>query len=825
MSRTTRHVLVRRRAAALAGALVTAVAGAAISTSPVAAEVGKVTGASPAGASNASTATGPGCPAAEELIRFTHTTPFPESGTRTPLRTPGEGTQVELVRSDTAGTDDEDTHVGDVVENPADTDPLSTAACFRFGPGSDGTSSPANPGRYDVHIYVRDRRAGDMCSGCFSVFSGPPTVTLIAPNELPADVQGQTWKVVGTNFAESTVVEALLPGTSVVDPTVSFSPAKEPLVAGQVPLDKSNTATELPRTIRVDASAPPGFRDIRVTNTDRQTVTVPGGLRITAILIERIDPPAAGNTSVQRATITGRGLQPGSVPSLVDESPGAPAPIVGTNVVRSADGRLTADFDLRNARPGEYRVHVRAPDGSASTPECSPIYTVVDTAGGAGGRSTVRASDFTCERAGDPNPGPPPSGSPTATPSGTPAPTATSTPTSNPTPSRTSASTPTATAPSSAAPGAARYAGLASPVRVLDTRAESGARRTGEIVLDLSSHVTDPNATAVVLNVTVTNASERGFVVAHPHGTPRPGTSNVNVNPGQTQANEVVVGLSSAKRVSLYVDSARAHVIADLVGAFTTSAGGGAGRVTTTAPARAFDSRTTQTPLRRGEVVLDLRPQLPEGSTDAILNVTVTQPTGRGFVTVFPTGTERPGTSNVNVEAGQTQANEVVTRLGTGSNAGQVSLFVDSTDAALIVDVVGAVTAEGGQAFTVLDRPTRALDTREERGSRRTGEVEVAMPAGVPGNATGVILNVTATNGSRPGFVTVFPAGSSNPGTSNVNFPGEQPARDGAPASAGTQANEVLTALGPNRRVTLSVGGANDPRVHLIVDVVGYLTP
>lgn len=78
---------------------------------------------------------------------------------------------------------------------------------------------------------------------------------------------------------------------------------------------------------------------------------------------------------------------------------------------------------------------------------------------------------------------------------------------------------------------------------------------------------------------------------------------------------------------------------------------------------------------------------------------------------------------------------------------------------------------------------------------------------------TGVVLNVTATNGTRAGFVTVFPSGATRPETSNVNFPENL-----------SQANEVIIALGSNDRVTLFIGGSGTPAAHVIVDVVGYLT-
>jgi hypothetical protein len=155
----------------------------------------------------------------------------------------------------------------------------------------------------------------------------------------------------------------------------------------------------------------------------------------------------------------------------------------------------------------------------------------------------------------------------------------------------------------------------------------------------------------------------------------------------------------------------------------------------------------------------------------------------------------------------------VITQVGTGGNAGRVSFFIDSASASLIVDVVGAIAGNTGQTFTALSSPQRALDTRDNRGARRTGAFDLTMPSSVPANATGVILNVTATNGTRPGFVTVYPGGTANPGTSNVNFP-----------TSLTQANEVTVGLGSNNRVTLLVDGGGDPAAHVIVDVVGYLT-
>jgi hypothetical protein len=69
------------------------------------------------------------------------------------------------------------------------------------------------------------------------------------------------------------------------------------------------------------------------------------------------------------------------------------------------------------------------------------------------------------------------------------------------------------------------------------------------------------------------------------------------------------------------------------------------------------------------------------------LNVTVTEASDAGFVTVFPCGVAIPTASNLNFVAGGTVANAVITKVGTG---GKVCLFANRTTH-LIVDVNGVM--------------------------------------------------------------------------------------------------------------------------------------
>ncbi|MEP7047951.1 MAG: hypothetical protein ABI949_14775, partial [Ilumatobacteraceae bacterium] len=68
-----------------------------------------------------------------------------------------------------------------------------------------------------------------------------------------------------------------------------------------------------------------------------------------------------------------------------------------------------------------------------------------------------------------------------------------------------------------------------------------------------------------------------------------------------------------------------------------------------------------------------------------VLNVTVVDALGAGFVTVYPCGSARPLASSVNFVAGSTVANAVLVKVG---DAGQVCVFTQSATH-LVVDVNG----------------------------------------------------------------------------------------------------------------------------------------
>jgi len=240
------------------------------------------------------------------------------------------------------------------------------------------------------------------------------------------------------------------------------------------------------------------------------------------------------------------------------------------------------------------------------------------------------------------------------------------------------------------------------PTRLLDTRNNTGdigghftSGQTRDLKVAPAAGAVPRDATAVVLNVTAVNPSSNGYVTVWPAGEDTPLASSLNTQPGQTRPNLVVSKVGDDGEVSLttYGDgNGTVDLVADIVGYF----GSGGGNVVGLDPQRLFDSRTglnTATapfgPAESRNIQVTSQAGVPPGATAAVLNVTVTDPSFTGYVTVWPTGAEMPLASTLNYTFGQTVPNLVMVKLGAG---GQVSLYNSAGSANLLADVVGYVT-------------------------------------------------------------------------------------------------------------------------------------
>src|SRR5207245_4650075 len=295
------------------------------------------------------------------------------------------------------------------------------------------------------------------------------------------------------------------------------------------------------------------------------------------------------------------------------------------------------------------------------------------------------------------------------------------------------------------------------PNRILDTRS-TGTPLTGQTLnLTVAGGTTTvpAAASAVVLNVTVTNTTGAGFLTVWPAGNARPTISNLNWAAGETRPNLVTVTVGSGGQVSLYANS-NTDVVVDEEGYYAAPAGNAGGYVAVS-PARITDTRAGSGQANAGSALgagSTLSVQVTgaggvpaTGVSGVVLNATVTNTSASSFLTAWATGGTMPVVSNLNWVAGWTVPNRVIVPVGTGGKVNFYNKF-GSTD--LVVDVDGYYTdaTAAGKLFTPMT-PNRVIDTRLQGGTLGAGQSStyaVAGFAGVPSGASGVIFNVTVTN-------------------------------------------------------------------------------
>jgi hypothetical protein len=140
--------------------------------------------------------------------------------------------------------------------------------------------------------------------------------------------------------------------------------------------------------------------------------------------------------------------------------------------------------------------------------------------------------------------------------------------------------------------------------------------------------------------------------------------------------------------------------------------------------------------------------------------------------------------------------------------------------ATVAVGVQTALTAPASAPSAVVTvDPARILDTREPIGVPAAAPVgpdssitvQVAGQGGVPADATGVVLTLTAADATVDTFITATPTGTPRATTSVLN-----------PTVSKAIANTITVALGAGGQIDLYNRHGD---VHLIADVTGYLVP
>ncbi|WP_344466404.1 PKD domain-containing protein [Kitasatospora kazusensis] len=368
--------------------------------------------------------------------------------------------------------------------------------------------------------------------------------------------------------------------------------------------------------------------------------------------------------------------------------------------------------------------------------------------------------------------------------------------------------------------------------RILDTRTGNGSYDGTQGPLGPDSELTvnvngplphggvftdnDGGTTAVVLNVTAVNPTAAGFLTVYPSGQTRPTTSNSNFVAGQTAAHLVTVPVGRDGTIKIYNHTGAVNVLVDLVGWYSSN---GEERFTSLTPSRVLDTRVgtgTATPGQlgpQGSVCFPLPAGLglPAHTDEVVLNLTATGADHAGFLTATVDSSLR-FFSSLNFAPGETVANQVIVPISAPMGNGKVCVNNGPGHVDAVADITGYYATDGQGLFTPVT-PSRLLDTRTDNSPFGPGEhrtVPIAGTPGVPADAIGAVLNLTATEPDHDGYLTAYPSGTTRSGTSTVNF-----------AAGQTVPNLTTLGLGTNGGVDLyNLAG----HTQAVADFFGYFT-
>lgn len=388
-----------------------------------------------------------------------------------------------------------------------------------------------------------------------------------------------------------------------------------------------------------------------------------------------------------------------------------------------------------------------------------------------------------------------------------------------------------------------RYVPLAAPARVLDTRpatavgpaSSTGRTWVGEIRrVPIAGVAGVPSgATSIAANIVTVTPDRRSFVQALPMWQSAVGGySNLNADaPGQNRANFAIVPIAADGTISLY-STAEGHLVVDVLGWFEPADDAvAAGRfVELPAPQRLLDTRAGgAAPVASGTTLAVPAPTGVElGQVGAlVVTVTAVRPTSIGWLQAFPA--DRPGvigsTSTVNTSPGANAASTAIVPTSSGGVAVHAFFSAGGTGH-VVIDAIGYITSAAAPSSTsgryVPVTPARVFDSRTTGGPLPDGRIVVvdatrAAGVTVPGDARGVVWNLTIVNAARQGFSAGWAAAAPQPSTSLLNW-----------SSAGeSRAAAAVTAVSSGQaRFRLDDQGAraSGPLAHFLVDVFGYFT-
>jgi hypothetical protein len=360
------------------------------------------------------------------------------------------------------------------------------------------------------------------------------------------------------------------------------------------------------------------------------------------------------------------------------------------------------------------------------------------------------------------------------------------------------------------------------PCRVADTRSTSGpfggpklgGGATREFDIPQSACSIPASAAAYALNVTAVPDGSLGYLTIWPAGQPQPTASTLNSD-GRYKANAAIVPAGANGGVNVFV-SDPSQVVLDISGYFAPAGTSSALAFYPLTPCRLVDTRIANGPLggptlaagSTREFPLRSACNLPSAAAAYSLNVTAIPQGALPYLTIWPSGQSQPAVSTLNAPTGTVAANAAI--VPAGSN-GDVTVYVAGTSD-VAIDVNGYFAAPGAGGLSLYaTTPCRVLDTRSAAGPF-TGVLSVNVESSTcapPSSAQAYVVNATVVPSGSLGYLTLWPAGQTQPQVSTLN------ALDGVITSN--------AAIVPTVNGSINSFAANPTQ--LILDLFGYYAP
>ena len=196
---------------------------------------------------------------------------------------------------------------------------------------------------------------------------------------------------------------------------------------------------------------------------------------------------------------------------------------------------------------------------------------------------------------------------------------------------------------------------------------------------------------------------------------------------------------------------------------------------------------------------------VPADATGVSANFTVVLASSSGHLSATDCEEGPAPVSLLNYGPGEAVANQALV----GLNHGDLCLY-SSSEVDVVIDI-NAYTSPDASALLTTVQPMRIADTRQTEPVHPSKPLRLSVSdAGVPDQATGVLINLTAVNSVAQGHLAAAPCGPTAPETSTVNYRG-----------GGIRANNALVSVSDGGDICVYSHVETD----VVVDVTGWVSP